>query len=181
MEGHTSSVTNVVFSPDGKKLASGSSDDTVRLWDVETGQAIGLALEGHTDWVRNVVFSPDGKKLASGSYDDTVRLWDVETGQTIGLALEGHTNMALNLTFTSDGKPTTSTVDAAIFADVQLCSAILSIDELGFLRHGKTRVLWLPTMLRGQIAGLPSVVALGSQSGAISFIRWPVESSSIIV
>jgi hypothetical protein len=140
-----------------------------------------LALEGHTDQVTNAVFSLDGKTLASGSGDQTVRLWDVETGQAIGLALEGRTNMALNLTFTSDGKPTTSTIDSAIFADVQLCSAILSIDELGFLRHGKTRVLWLPTMLRGEIAGLPSVVAVGSRSGAISLIRWPVESFSMIV
>ena len=180
-EGHTNWVTNVVFSPDGKKLASGSYDNTVQLWDVETGQAIGSALEGHTNWVTNVVFSPDGQMLASGSHDNTIRLWDIETGQAIQLALEGHTDMALNLTFSLDGKPTRSTIDSAVFADVQLCSAILSIDELGFLQHGKTRVLWLPTMLRGEIAGLPSVVAVGSQSGAISLIHWPVERSSMII
>jgi len=103
MEGHTGGVTNVVFSPDGKKLAS-SGDNTVRLWDVETGQAIGLALEGHTELVRNVVFSQNGKKLASGSCDKTVRLWDVETGQAIGLALEGHTDWVTNVVFSPDGK-----------------------------------------------------------------------------
>ena len=94
IEGHTDSVSHVVFSPDGMKLASGSYDNTVRLWDVETGQPIGSALEGHANRVNHVVFSPDGKKLASGSYDSTVRLWDVETGQPIGPALETHKNNA---------------------------------------------------------------------------------------
>jgi len=219
--GHTDLVTSVVFSPDGKKLASGSYDNTVRLWDVETGQAIGLALEGHTDWVRTVVFSPDGKKLASGSHDNTVQLWDVETGKTMGSPVEDHTNwtttvspdrknlasqshdnamqhwdiktsqaigsalkghLVLNDVFSPDGKSTTlSTIHSASFADVQLCSAVMSIDEQGFLQHGKMRLLWLPLMLRGTIAALPSVVAVGSQLGAISLIRWPVESSTVII
>ena len=82
-EGHSSSVSSVVFSPDGRKLASASHDNTVRLWDVETGMAIGSALEGHSSDVYSVVFSPDGRKLASASEDNTVCLWDVETGDLI--------------------------------------------------------------------------------------------------
>ena len=77
-EGHTADVRSVVFSPDGSKLASASYDNTVHLWDVETGTAIGSALEGHSSFVPSVVFSPDGSKLASASWDKTVRLWDVE-------------------------------------------------------------------------------------------------------
>ncbi len=65
----------MAFSPDGKILATGSSDHTVRLWDVATRTAIGRPLTGHTDWVLSVAFSPDGKLLATSSTDGTVRLW----------------------------------------------------------------------------------------------------------
>ena len=77
----------MAFSPDGKRLASGSGDMTVRLWDPVTGASIGSLL-GHSDWVRVVAFSPDGKFLVSGSDDKTVRLWDSVTGASIGTLLE---------------------------------------------------------------------------------------------
>ena len=83
LEGHSSSVNSVVFSPDGSKLASASHDNMVCLWDVETGSAIGCALEGHSSSVYLVVFSPDGFKLASQSYDNTVCLWDADLGVLI--------------------------------------------------------------------------------------------------
>jgi WD40 repeat protein len=65
----------VAFSPDGKTLASGSSEEnTVRLWDVNSRKPT-AALKGHEESVTSVTFSPDGKLLASGSRDGTVRLW----------------------------------------------------------------------------------------------------------
>ena len=72
LQGHSSSVCSMSFSPDGTKVASGSSDKTVKLWDVTSGECL-QTLEGHSDIVHSVSFSPDGTKVASGSDDETVK------------------------------------------------------------------------------------------------------------
>jgi parallel beta-helix repeat protein len=76
LTGHTSYVNSVAFSPDGRLLASGSLDDTIKLWEVASGREV-RTLSGHTSWVNSVAFSPDGRLLASGSDDRTIRLWDI--------------------------------------------------------------------------------------------------------
>ena len=67
LTGHTGPVTSVAFSPDGKRIVSGSGDKTVRVWDAATGQPVGAPLTGHTDSVTSVAFSPDGQRIVSGS------------------------------------------------------------------------------------------------------------------
>src|SRR5262245_53577166 len=83
MEGHTDEVYAVVFSPDGKTLASGGQDATVRLWEVATGKEKSVLLKPQKGKplfrVYALVYSPDGKALASGGNEDVIRLWDVLT------------------------------------------------------------------------------------------------------
>ena len=79
----------------GTRLASGSGDQTVRLWDAATGRPVGDPLIGHTESVLSLAFSPDGTRLASGSGDETVQLWDAATGRPVGDPLIGHTESGL--------------------------------------------------------------------------------------
>ena len=99
--GHSHEVSSLTFSPDGTKLASGSYDNTVKLWDVRTGECIQTLAE-HKSAVTSVAFSPDGSKLASGSYDDTVKLWDARTGGCIQ-TLAGHKSAVTSVAFSPDG------------------------------------------------------------------------------
>ena len=86
LAGHSRAVKSVAFSPDGSRIVSGSWDSTIRLWDAETGDAIGK-LKGHPGFVFSVAFSPDGSRIVSGSWNSTIRLWDAETGDGIGKPL----------------------------------------------------------------------------------------------
>ena len=95
-------VWSVAFSPDGQRLASGSWDKTVKIWDSATGKEL-FSLKGHAGPVRSVAFSPDGQRLASASADQTVKIWDSATGKEL-FALKGHAGMVTSVAFSPDGQ-----------------------------------------------------------------------------
>lgn len=105
LTGDTGPIASLVFSPNGKILATGSWDGTVRLWNTATWRPIGRPMNGNISWVYSVAFSPDGKILAAGSQDGKVRLWNVTTRQPIGKPLPGNSTMAIfSVAFSPDGK-----------------------------------------------------------------------------
>ena len=101
LQGHTRDVFSVAWSPDGTTLASGSGDDTVKLWNAADGTLL-RTLQGHTDWVNSVAWSPDGTTLASGSFDETVKLWNAADG-TLLRTLQGHTGWVRSVAWSPDG------------------------------------------------------------------------------
>lgn len=96
-KGHTHWVRSIAFSPDGQRFASGSEDQTIRIWDIKTGKFFST-LEGHSSSVRSVTFSDDGKLLASSSEDGTVKIWNVDAGEYLR-TLTGHVGKVWSVAF----------------------------------------------------------------------------------
>ncbi|RLS85952.1 MAG: hypothetical protein DWI06_00800 [Planctomycetota bacterium] len=90
------------YSPDGKKIASGCDDGSIKIWDAETSNKV-QTLKGHSDSITSISFSPDGKKIASGSYDSSIKIWDAETDNKVK-TLKGHTEEITSVSFSPDGK-----------------------------------------------------------------------------
>jgi WD40 repeat protein len=94
---------NVAFSPDGRRLATGGDENTVKILDVETGQGLLPPLRGHNGDVYTLAFSPDddGRWIASGGEDSAVNIWDSHTGR-LEHSFRGHTGLVSSLAFSPD-------------------------------------------------------------------------------
>lgn len=102
IEGHSREVANVMFSPDGKQIASTSKDDTIKLWDATTGEVQKTFQDFAANFL-SLAFSPSGNYIASGSFDETVKLWDTRTGD-IQETFRGHSGAIYSIAFSPDEK-----------------------------------------------------------------------------
>jgi serine/threonine protein kinase len=100
--GHSGEVNSVVVSRDGQTIASGSDDNTVKLWQLNDGQEI-RTFNGHSDWVYSVAISPNGETLVSGSKDNTVKVWNLKTGQELH-NLTGHKGLVNSVAVSQDNE-----------------------------------------------------------------------------
>jgi hypothetical protein len=106
-QGHSWMVNSAVYSPDGKRILSASFDQTIKEWDVGTGECV-KTLAGHLGSVTSPVYSPDSKKILSASDDRTIKEWDAGTGECVK-TLSGHTVMVWRAVYSLDRKKILST------------------------------------------------------------------------
>src|SRR5204863_463391 len=113
LKGHAGTIDTVAFSPDGQWLASGSRDQTARLWNLAGQPPVGEILQAMSA-VKRVAFSPDGKTLATGTEDGKIRLWDRATRKPAGAPVRGRAELIATIAFSPDGKTRAAASSTAV-------------------------------------------------------------------
>jgi hypothetical protein len=102
LAGHSCALNSVAVSADGRRAICASNDDTLKVWDLESGQVLST-LAGHSDCVSGVAVTADGRRAVSTSWDQTLKLWDLESGQELR-TLVGHSGYVYGVGVTADGR-----------------------------------------------------------------------------
>ena len=157
-------VLALAFSPNGTQLASGSKDNTIRLWD-NASDSKPIVLQKHTGWTNVLAFSPNGKMLASGSTDKTVQLWNTDTGEPMA-TFTGHLNGINALAFSPDG---TTLASGSTDGTIQFWN-VKTGDALALHITGHTE--WIKGVVFSQDSSALTSVAF---NGVITF--WDVKTS----
>ena len=101
LDGHTNRVFSLALSADGNRIVSGSSDKTLRVWDVKNGECLKI-FQGH-DYYSDFVLTGDGRRIVSGSSDKTLRVWDMQSGECLNI-FDGHTDSVDMIRLTADDR-----------------------------------------------------------------------------
>ena len=115
LKGHSSSVSAVAVTPDGRRAVSASDDQTLKVWDLERGEEV-RTLKGHSSSVRAVAVTPDGRRAVSASDDQTLKVWDLERGEEVR-TLKGHSGWVYAVAVTPDGRRAVSASDDQTLKD----------------------------------------------------------------
>jgi WD40 repeat protein len=179
LEGHSGWVRSVAFSPDSTRLASGSDDRTVKIWDASSGACL-ETLEGHSDRVTSVAFSPDSTRLASGSYDRTVKIWDASSGACLQTLLID--KVLSNISFDFTGSYLHTNIGAVAVNTSSVSSIIPDKMEhrnqryegVGLSPNGEwitwnsENVIWLPSEYRPSCSAVSGrTIGVGVGSGRV--------------
>ena len=128
-KGHSSSISSVAISPDGKTIVSGSWDKTIKIWDMQSGECLNT-LEGHSSYVESVVISPDGKTIVSGDHNGTIKIWDMKNTKCLN-TLKLHSGYVRSVAISLNGKTIVSVSDDEIIRiwDIQSGECVYASDH----------------------------------------------------
>jgi WD40 repeat protein/class 3 adenylate cyclase len=131
LSGHGDIVATAAYSPDGRRIVTGSMDQTARIWDAATGAQL-VVLSGHGGTVESATFSPDGRRIVTASDDKTARIWDAATGAQLAV-LSGHDGIVISAAFSPDGR---DIVTASFDKTVRIWDATTGRQRTVFSGHG---------------------------------------------
>lgn len=178
----------MALSPDNTHIFSGTSDETIRIWNGKTGAPIGKPLKGHTGIAFSVAFSPSGAHIVSCSGDETIRIWDAHKRTPLDEPLEGHDWKVYKVMFSSDGTRIVSASsmvlspdEARVVSGSQDCSIhiwdVRSRALIGAQLKGHTEKVYLVVFLPDNT---PAISCSGDGTICIWAALWNSSSSDIV-